>query len=96
MIKTTTAPASEAVVEYLRQKFDWVHPRETSTGALTVEVGEGPERWRVTVSEEFLEKRGPQEVRRLIEVWNLAGEMRRAEGFGLSVSSGGVRLESSN
>jgi hypothetical protein len=95
MVKTTPQ-AAESVLEYLRQKFDWAEPHETASGALGVRVGEGACRWHVTVSEEFLQGHEPRSARGLLEDWNLAGEMRRAEGLGISVSSAGVRLESSN
>lgn len=97
MARTTTLlPAADSVLDYLRQKFDWADYRETPAGSYQFEVGEENCRWRLNVSEEFLEENSPEQARRLLEDWNLAGEMRRVEGMGLSVSSAGIRLESSN
>ena len=96
MIKATVLPGVEGAIDYLRQKFDWVDTRQTGSASCSVTVWEGSDGWRVNLSEEFLDAHSPEQVRRLLEEWNLAGEMRRAEGLDLTVSSAGVRLDSSN
>lgn len=87
---------AEGVLDYLRQKFDWAEERESGAAGIGIDAGEGANRWHITVSEDFLGERDPRDVRRLLEEWNLAGEMRRSEGLDLTVSPAGIRLESSN
>jgi len=97
MTRTTTIlPAADGVLDYLRQKFDWADYHQSPSGGYEFEVGEESCRWRLNVSEEFLGERSPAQARQALEDWNLAGEMRRVEGMGLSISPGGIRLESSN
>jgi hypothetical protein len=89
-------PAADGVLDYLRQKFDWADFHESPSGGYEFEAREESCRWRLNVSEEFLAERSPEQARQALEDWNLAGEMRRVEGMGLSISPGGIRLESSN
>jgi hypothetical protein len=84
------------VLEYLRQKFDWAQERDSGAAGIGIDAGEGRDRWHITVSEDFLDEHDPGTVRKLLEDWNLAGEMRRSEGLHLTVSPAGIRLESSN
>jgi len=84
------------VLGYLRQKFEDIEAHETPSGSCEITVSEDGDYWRVNVSEEFVSSHDAEAARELVEDWNLAGEMRRAEGLGLMVSSAGVRLESSN
>ena len=81
MIKTPNRQRTDGVLDYLRQKFDWAEERETSAAGIGIEAGEGPDRWHITVSEDFVETCDAVSVRRQLEDWNLAGEMRRAEGL---------------
>ena len=97
MIKTPTLHQDpDGVLDYLRQKFDWAEERETRPAGIGIDAGEGSDRWHITVSEDFLDEHDPVSVRRLLEEWNLAGEMRRTEGLDLTVSPAGIRLESAN
>ncbi len=97
MIKTPTLHQGiDGVLDYLRQKFDWAKERQSTAAGIVIEAGEGPDRWHITVSEDFAGEHDAAATRALLEDWNLAGEMRRSEGLDLTVSPAGIRLESSN
>lgn len=96
MFRTTALPGVDGAIGYLRQKFDWVDTHLTDSGSLVAIVGENRDRWRVNLSKDFLRENEAAEIRRMLEEWNLAGEMRRANGLDLTVSSAGIRLDSSN
>ncbi len=94
---TIEAQASaEGVLDYLRQKFDRADGHPTETGSFLIVVQDEGQNWRVNVSEEFLQSHSGEMAAQAVEEWNLAGEMRRAEGMGFAVGSSGVQLESSN
>ncbi len=89
MTRTTTIlPAADGVLDYLRQKFDWADYHQSPSGGYEFEAGEESCRWRLNVSEEFLEERSPAQARQSLEDWNLAGEMRRVEGMGAKYLAG--------
>lgn len=85
------------VREYLAEQF--------GSGEITVEsepagmvfrVNAGHCRYDLTVVREFLAVHENSDIRGLLNRWNVADELRRAEGLPLVMSEEGVKLASSN
>ncbi len=85
-----------ALLRYFQTEFPGAVLSETPSGSVKISAGSGDDVYAAQVSREFLEDHEPAEIERLLREWNVAAEMRRMEGLEMSVSSGGVRLESSN
>lgn len=89
---------SEAIRTYLQNEFSGAELREEHTAASAVKyvLRQGGQEWPVSVMEEFLERHEAAEITRLLREWNVADELRRAEGLEFVLTSQGVRLESAN
>ena len=85
-----------AVLHYFEAEFPAALLNATPSGSVKISAEWVDGVYSAHLSREFLEDRQPGEIERLLREWDVAGEMRRMEGLEVSVSSGGVRLDSSN
>lgn len=85
------------IERYLSQAFG-VAPsiHETPSGSLKARVETADGIYAVEFSREFLDAHDARTVGEFLGSWCIADEMRRLEGLEVSVSTGGVRLDSSN
>lgn len=89
--------ARAAVLRYLdRELPGCTLTQRAEPDSLEVHIQHGAETYSVEFSHEFLTEHSPDAIERLLGEWNLAGELQRAEGLEMSVSSAGIRLDSSN
>jgi hypothetical protein len=85
-----------AVLRYFEAEFPGAVLNATPSGSVKISAEAGDGVYSAHLSREFLEDGEPCEIERRLREWDVAGEMPRMEGLEVSVSSGGVRLDSSN
>lgn len=67
-----------------------------SAEPLAFEIRHGLLTYTLEFDPDFIREHSAAEIRRLLEHWDAAEELRRAEGMRLVVTNRGVRLDSSN
>lgn len=86
-----------AIEQYLNAEFHGKLVQHASAaGSLKYRVEANGCEYGVEFSREFLDEHATGDIHQLLSRLDVAGEMRRMEGMDLSVSSAGVRLDSSN
>ena len=86
-----------AVREYLCEQFGSGQVSVDSKPAgMVFRVVAGSSRFALTVVRDFLEAHDVDGIKELLTRWNLAEELRRADGLPMVMSEEGVRLASSN
>jgi hypothetical protein len=85
------------VREYLSEEFGSGRVTVDSQPAgMVFHIDSGQEQYDLTIVKDFLAAHEAGDIRGILGRWNVAGELRRADGLPMVVSEEGVRLASSN
>jgi hypothetical protein len=92
-------PQIQEITDYIQHAFAGKPVRksgENATNDTVISVEDQDSTYTLRIDPDFVATYNAGQIRDLLYLWNVAGELRRSEGLPLVLTVSGVRLASSN